>query len=218
MMANAVCYPTLTLVCCCTASALLTSALRRRRLFQEIGALIFAIAAASVFWCEMDVWFVIPAAMLVLCGGIGLAVGWRLTADVPLRTRAVRICVGSMAAILPCFGFLFFLSPFRMWDETMATSTSPDGVYIATLYYKDGLTFGFQHVTVDRSGWHLFGGHAELAELACEGVAGLSWRDSHTLFVDYDGTKHPNRDYDTEFVSRQSRWRDVQVIYRDVRH
>ena len=71
-------------------------------------------------------------------------------------------------------------------------------------------------MTLDTGRWRWLGGHTELAEAACGGVTGISWKGNRTLVVEYDGTKHADNLQDTMFVSQERRWRDVHVLYRDV--
>jgi hypothetical protein len=133
--------------------------------------------------------------------------------SLPIRlTFYLVICFVAWNTMLPV---LVSLTPFKMEDELQQTAVSPDGKYTARLFYKDGLTFGYGHITLETGRWHPLGyGHADLVEVAAEGLMGVSWQDARTLAVAYDATRHKNPDCDTFFVSEPKAWRDVKIIYR----
>lgn len=157
----------------------------------------------------------IPAAMIMYACGAGAVLGNWGNKTASFRTRFLRLLGGNVGVVLPCAGFLLILLPFRMWDEIQHEVRSPDHAYTAAVCYKDGLTFGYQHVTLDAAGWHLFGGHADVAEADCADITGISWQGKRTLVIDY---YHPtqNDDKDALFVTQDRHWGDVQILYKNV--
>lgn len=216
MLTTAVFLPTLALLVSCAGTALYVCALRQRRTVRAVLALLVVALSVLSFWRLMDVSYIISAGMVAFCCGVGLPIGTWINTDVSLAARMLRLAVASVGASLPCLAFLWLILPFRMWDEVQDQARSPDGRYTATLCYKDGLTFGFQHVTLDAAGWHLFGGHADIAEADCEGLRRVWWQGNRTLVIDYDGTKHNDQVEDTAFVRQDPRWHDVRIIYRAI--
>ena len=100
-----------------------------------------------------------------------------------------------LAAGLACFGFSIFV--------------------VALWFGHADLTFGYQHVTLDAAGWHLFGGHADVAEADCAGITGLSRKGKRTLVIDYCNPTQNGDDKDSLFVAQDRRWGDVQILYNN---
>jgi NADH:ubiquinone oxidoreductase subunit 6 (subunit J) len=211
----------------CTALVIAaTVAAVQRRAVPAFVCLVGAGVCACAFWRLLDMNEHIVAAMLVYSVVAGSVGGLLLSRAMsrgngagkarPRTWLVTTALLGSIVATAPCAGFLLFMEPFRMWDETQQTARSPDGAYTAKLLYKDGLTFGFQHVTIDMAGRHVFGGHADIAELASEGADAISWSGNRTLVISYDATRHKDPDCDTMFVSQLKSWRDVHIEYRPV--
>ena len=127
--------------------------------------------------------------------------------------------IGSIVVLLVGWNvvlpYVISISPFGMQDEFQQKATSSDSRYIAKLFYRDGLTFGYQHITLETSSWHPFGyGYTDLVEVASEGLMSVSWKNTRTLVIVYDGTKNKNSDCDTYFVTQPKAWGDVKIIYR----
>ena len=59
---------------------------------------------------------------------------------------------------------LYLMMPFGMWEEEAKSLVSPDGRYKAVLSYRDGLTFGYQHVLLERTALHGLLAPAEVTE------------------------------------------------------
>lgn len=111
--------------------------------------------------------------------------------------------------------YLISLTPFGMHDELQQTAKSPDGRYIAKLLYNDGLTFGYQHITLEAPGWHPFGyGFTDLIKMTSEGANSLNWQDAKTLVVAYDATQYKGSVCKTPFVTKPNGWRDVKIVYQ----
>jgi hypothetical protein len=208
--------PTLMLFFIGALSAGLVFALVRRRVGYIALSVLGILVAAMAFWRLMDVWAAIPIAMLAYICGTGLAWGaWVKAAAFP-RLTAVRLLGGNIGLLLPCAAFLLFTLPFRMRDDISVQTRSPDQTYTATLCYKDGLTFGYQHITIDAAGWHLFGGHADVVEVASEGIVNIAWQGNRTLVVEYRGPRYKGDEEDAYFVTQDHHWRDVQILYKNV--
>lgn len=216
MVFSACILPALMLSLSCLGMSLcVAGVVRGRRAFAAISCL----ATMGVAWVAREVLdasdtIVIPMLAFTLVVG---AISGRLAAPTRNDPIAVGTIVsGNMFAVLPILGLLLFAMPLRMVDEVNAETASPDRAYTATLYYKDGLTMGFQHIKIRRPGWHLFGVSADVTEVASDGLVGISWTGDRTLAVDYDETKHKDELLDTYFVKCQSQWRDVKIEYRGV--
>jgi hypothetical protein len=137
----------------------------------------------------------------------------------PLIKRLVLGCGIVLLMALAAFGWYMHLlmQAFDMDNEDCTQLRSPDGRYVATLAYRNGMTFGFYFVCLQpAAGWHpLQPGDPipqdEVAEVAAEGLDSLTWVGSHKLVVHYE--KDTGNDK-TEFVLQQKAWRDVRIAYR----
>lgn len=104
----------------------------------------------------------------------------------------------------------------EMRNEVYQEVKSPDGKYVATLAYSDGLTYGYYSVSLQTIQlWHPLGTNDsipkdEVAEVAAEGVDHVSWHGNHKLVIDYEKTGVEA----AEFTLRQKAWRDVQIAYQ----
>jgi len=197
-------------------SSAFIAALVNRRSGYIVVSIVGVVVAAMTFWRLMDVNPAIPAAMIMYACIAGSILGYWSTKTACSRTRFLRIVGGNVGVIVPCAGFLLITLPFRMWDEIQQEVRSPDHAYTATRCYKDGLTFGYQHVTLDAAGWHLFGGHVDVAEADCAGITGISWQGNRTLVIDYYNPTQNSDDKDALFVAQDRHWGDVQILYNNV--
>jgi hypothetical protein len=99
-------------------------------------------------------------------------------------------------------------------DGLLSEAVSPDGKYVAKAWYFDGLTFGFDHMTLEERGWHPFGlGVDDPIEFVLEGFRELEWRDAKTPRVYFDGSKNTDPSEDTSFVRKPSHWREISIEY-----
>ncbi len=109
-----------------------------------------------------------------------------------------------------------FLAIGEMRNENCQELKSPDGKYVATLAYSDGLTYGYYFVSLKTIQlWHPLGTNDpipkdEVAEVAAEGINDVSWHGNHKLVVEYV----KSGDEAAEFTLRQKVWHDVQIAYQ----
>ena len=102
-----------------------------------------------------------------------------------------------------------------MHNQIYQEVKSPDGSYVATLAYRDGMTFGYFFVCLRPSaGWHALGAddpipQDEVIEAAAEGIDHLAWQGNHTLVVQYEKSGVEA----AQFVSQPKAWRDVRILY-----
>ena len=75
------------------------------------------------------------------------------------------------------------------------------------LSYRDGMTFGYQHVLLERTALHRLLAPAEVTEADSEGLDQIAWRDSRTLVVRYSCPEN-------ELVVRNRQWWGVRIIYQ----
>ena len=138
-------------------------------------------------------------------------ISWIRKLHIGIKVAFALFCVMASMIVV---GLVALDHVFGMQDDPGTAALSPDHRYRATLHYKDGITFGFQHVILETTGRHSFGiGIADIVEADESGLLGVSWRDNHTLIVDYDATKHRDSMWDTAFMNQQFHWRDVQIQY-----
>jgi hypothetical protein len=119
-------------------------------------------------------------------------------------------CISLVAVVLLGIWVLgvVFLSPFRMHEDEEQQLVSPDGKWTAVLSYRDGMTFGYYHVTLERPAlWGLRRPH-EVTEVASEGLDGIAWRGPQTLVVRYSCPAN-------EFVVQELQWHGVRIVYED---
>jgi len=104
----------------------------------------------------------------------------------------------------------------RMTNEDIRELRSPDGKYVATLAYRDGLTEGFYYVSLSPAkGWHHLQANDpipddEVAEVAAEGLEKIAWAGSGKLIVTYDATSSEK----AEFAFKKTVWHGVRIVYR----
>jgi hypothetical protein len=129
------------------------------------------------------------------------------------------LVIGTVLGVLCVLAYLVdreMNQVFRMTNQTYQETVSPDGKYVATLAYRDGLTFGFEYLSLQpRSGWrHLRTDDPipddEVAEMADEGIDSVVWLNAHTLVVKYE----PGMRADC-FVKRSQSWRDVRLTWHE---
>lgn len=109
---------------------------------------------------------------------------------------------------------------YSMSNQVYQETKSPNGKYVATLAYRDGLTFGYYFVCLHSSeDWQSLGANDsvpkdEVAEVAAEGLDSIAWQGDHTLIVNYVKSK-PGKDNDlaADFVLKHQSWNDVHIIY-----
>jgi hypothetical protein len=118
-------------------------------------------------------------------------------------------CVISVAVALIAVWVLgvVFLSPFRMHEDVVQQLVSPDGKYTAMLSYRDGLTFGYYHVTLERPALWGFRRRDEVTEVASEGLDGIAWRGPRTLVIHFSCPEN-------EFVLQAHQWHGVRIAYK----
>lgn len=122
------------------------------------------------------------------------------------RIHALTVLTPLCAIIAGLYIVCGTISPFRMSIIQSNSTTSPDGRYVATLAYTDGLTYGYYFVIVKpRHIWNIFEGGHEVTEAAAEGIDTINWKGNHTLVVHYDK--------ECEFEVQEKRWRDVGIEY-----
>ena len=138
-------------------------------------------------------------------------IGW--IKRIPLWIKILSVLFGTLCALI-CAVFMLLESAFGMVDDQGITSWSPDHHYKATLHRKDGITCDYQHIVLQVPGPHPLGiGIADIVEVDCNGLNGISWRNNRTLVVDYDATIHKDPMFDTAFMHKYTRWRDVRIEY-----
>ena len=138
------------------------------------------------------------------------------------RRPSIKYWLLAMAIVLCGFvGYVWWdmdsmMQTFRMTNQVYQEVRSPDGRYMATLAYSDGLTYGYYFVSlVPVTGWHRLQPddpipHDEVAEVAAEGLDTISWKGTDELVVNYEksGTEA------AQFVIQKRAWRDVHIVYR----
>jgi len=107
-----------------------------------------------------------------------------------------------------------------MSNQVYQETKSPDGNFVATLAYRDGLTFGYYFVCLHSSeGWHSLGADDpvpkdEVAEVAEEGLDSIAWQGNHILVVNYVKSKPGKDNYlAANFVLKHQVWKDVHITY-----
>lgn len=104
---------------------------------------------------------------------------------------------------------------FRMHNMVYQQISSPDGRYVATLAYSDGLTYGYYFVCLQPSAaWHSLQPddpipQGEVAEVAAEGLGPIHWQGGHKLVVGYAKSGEEQ----AQFVLQHRAWRDVRIVY-----
>ena len=105
-----------------------------------------------------------------------------------------------------------------MTNQTYQQVKSPDGRYVATLAYRDGMTFGFGYICLQPlKDWHSLKlddplPKSEVVEVAAEGLQTISWKGNQTLIVTYQKSGEEA----AQFVTQPQHWRDVTIVYRGV--
>ena len=128
---------------------------------------------------------------------------------------------GGCLTILMLFGAGYWsvnraMQAFSMHNQVHQETKSPDGKYVATLAYSDGLTYGYFFVSLQPSGgWHSLGSDDpipkdEVVEVAAEGLDNITWQGNHTLIVKYV----KSGDDAAVFEVKQKSWKDVHIVYR----
>ena len=132
---------------------------------------------------------------------------------VPIWVKVLCVLFAMGCALIGAL-FMMLESAFGMVDDKGITAWSPDHRYKATLHRKDGITCDYQHIVLEAPGWHPLGiGIADIVEVDCSGLNGVSGRNNRTLVVDYDATVHKDPMWDTDFMHKDTHWRDVQIEY-----
>jgi hypothetical protein len=102
-----------------------------------------------------------------------------------------------------------------MTNMVYSVVKSPNNKYIATLAYRDGLTFGYYYVVLQTAAaWRpLKPGdpipNGEVAEVAAEGLGPIQWKGNNCLLMDFD----TSTDEKAVFVFRKPYWNDVKIVY-----
>ena len=112
----------------------------------------------------------------------------------------------------PPFKPFFFAS---MSNMSIQEVPSPGGRYVATLSYRDGLTYGFQFLSLQtRAKWHPL--HAddpvpadEVGEMGDAGITGIRWLNERTLLMRYDRAIPADC-----FVKKGQCWHNVRLLWR----
>ena len=186
---------------CSAFSGLMLAALVRGRGRQAAAGTVGAVLCAALFWRLMtEVIFWLP--LLMLFGAVAVAAVGLAVQRHPLVTSLATSGLYGLA----CLGFLFFLMAFRMHEDGRTEVISPDGRYCAVQSYYDGLTYGYDRVTLEDNALHGLLPAEEVSEAADEGLGPVTWRDRRTLVVQYYCPKD-------QLAVTQRRWRDVTIVY-----
>ena len=104
-----------------------------------------------------------------------------------------------------------------MRNQVQKELRSPDGRYVATFAYRDGLATGFFYVCVQpASRWEHLKVDApipdhEMVEMTPPGPSSVAWTGSHTLRIVYQ--ESGAEDVRPYFLKREETWRDIRVEY-----
>ncbi len=102
-----------------------------------------------------------------------------------------------------------------MNNEVFQEIKSPDGRNMATLAYRNGMTFGFGYICLQPvQGWHPLKPDdpvpaSEIVEVAAEGLETISWKGNHKLVVVYENSGNEA----AQFVTQPKQWQDVRIVY-----
>lgn len=186
---------------CCALAALGAPERKWRLVVLGISG---AALGAFLFFRLLEINPVISGIML-LVGAVPAIVVLFVPRSISLR----RFLPSRLSAAygLLCVGFLFVMLPARMVDEADSVALSPDGRYNAVLSYYDGLTFGYERIRLEDRSLHSLLVPDEVSEADESGLDGIAWRDQRTLIITYSCP-------DSELVVRESRWRDVRIVYQ----
>lgn len=133
------------------------------------------------------------------------------SADFDAILRSVRWNDKNLAEEVPSVASLIG----HMTNQVYSEQPSPDGRAVATLAYHDGLTYGYEFLSLrPRAGWRSLRPDDpipadEVAEMADEGINRVTWAGPHTLIVWYD----PSTPKDC-FVKRGTSWRGVRLVWK----
>jgi hypothetical protein len=141
-----------------------------------------------------------------------------MTKKRPAVKRWLMGCgIGLLLLLIVIGGFIYWVSlVFGMHNQVYQQIKSPDGRYMATLAYRDGMTFGYFFVSLQTTAqWNPLQPNDaipqdEVAEVAEEGLNTITWVGNHKLLVDYNkfGIE------EAQFVLQTKTWRDVRIAYR----
>src|SRR5205085_2622404 len=135
---------------CFATFSLAVSAFTRRRYAWAGVLLLGSLTSAAVFWRVMGGSQEAADILIVTYGGAATLVYWLRR---PVARRFV-IPVATTGLWTLWAAWFYLMMPFGMWEEEAKSLVSPDGRYKATLSYRDGLTFGYQHVLLERAALH----------------------------------------------------------------
>jgi hypothetical protein len=93
-----------------------------------------------------------------------------------------------------------------MHEDVYEDIVSPNGTYKAVFSYRDGLTFGYEHILLEDVRLHGLLAADEITEADESGLGPVKWRGDRTLVVSYSCP-------DDQLVVREERWRDVRITY-----
>ena len=110
------------------------------------------------------------------------------------------------------FGSLIHLSRMEV-DEDTQEFMSPDHSFVARTLYREALSMTYGYYIVQIRDCKDSGEFVDVVEFAAEGLESVGWRDSKTLEVRYDGTKHKDHLEDTLFVRQPTIWQGVTLVY-----